>query len=238
MAMDHALSACLGPGQGVLRLYRWAHPTASFGRNEPVRGRYDVEAARRRGIEFVRRPTGGRAVLHDRELTYALVLPVTRGMSLRALCGLVNEGLVRALDTLDVSASMAPAEGRALRPSAGPCFRRPSEGEVTVGGRKLVGSAQARLGRSILQHGSLLLGPGQERLTWLRGETEEASVPTCLEEILDSVPSWNVLVEAVLAGLRGVMGGEWSQAELTEAEGEESRKLECHYASDGWTWRV
>ncbi len=184
MAVDHALATCLGPGEGVLRLYRWASPTASFGRNEPARGRYDLEAAQRAGIEFVRRPTGGRAVLHDRELTYAVALPVTSGMSLRAVYRMVNEGLVKALGALGVPATMASAEGRALSPAAGPCFRRPSEGEVTVEGRKLVGSAQARIGSAILQHGSLLLGPGQERLADLRGEVEEASDPTCLEASL------------------------------------------------------
>ncbi len=237
MAFDHALAACLGPGEGVLRLYRWTIPTASFGRNEPTKGRYDVEAGRRAGIEFVRRPTGGRAVLHDRELTYAVVLPITAEMSLRAVYRLVNEGLVGALDSLGVPASMAPATRRALSPAAGPCFEHPSEGEVTVDGRKLVGSAQARIGHAILQHGSLLLGSGQERLAALRGEVDNASDPTCLDEILDAVPSWDVLVEAVTAGLSGVLSGKWHRAGLTDAERAEARSLETHYASDRWTWR-
>ncbi len=237
MAVDHALARCLGQGEGVLRLYRWATPTVSFGRNEPARGRCDLEIARRASIDFVRRPTGGRAVLHDRELTYAVALPVTSGMSLRAVYRMVNEGLVKALDALGVPASTAPAEGRALPPAAGPCFRRPSEGEVTVAGRKLVGSAQARIGSAILQHGSLLLGPGQERLADLRGEVEEASDPTCLEEILDGVPSWDVLVGTVTAGLSEVLSGEWHQAVLTEAERGQARALQTHYVSTEWTWR-
>ncbi len=237
MTTDHALAACLGPGEGVLRLYRWAIPTASFGRNEPARGRYDLEAARRSGIEFVRRPTGGRAVLHDRELTYAIVLPITSGMSLRAVYRLVNQGLLGALGTLGVPASMAPA-GSVLPPAAGPCFEHPAEGEVTVDGRKLVGSAQARIGRAILQHGSLLVGSGQDALAALRGEVDEASDPTCLDEILDVVPSWDVLVEAVVAGLSGVLSGKWHRGGLTEAERAEASSLESHYASDGWTWRT
>ena len=237
MAIDHALAMCLRPGEGVLRLYRWARPTASFGRNEPARGRYDLEAARRSGIEFVRRPTGGRAVLHDRECTYGVVLPITRDMSLRAVYRMVNEGLVTALATLGVPASMAPAEARTLSPAAGPCFKHPSEGEVTVDGRKLVGSAQARIGGAILQHGSLLLEVGQEQLAVLRGEVDGASDPICLEEILDVVPPWDILVEAVTAGLSAVLSGEWHQADLTDVERAETRRLEVHYASDGWTWR-
>lgn len=238
MAVDHALALGLSPGEGVLRLYRWATPTVSFGRNEPARGRYDLEAARRAGIGFVRRPTGGRAVLHDRELTYAVVLPVTSGMSLRAVYRMVNQGLVKALDALGVPASMAPAEGRAIAPDAGPCFRHPSEGEVMVAGRKLVGSAQARVGSAILQHGSLLLGPGQERLAGLRGEVEESSAPISLEEILDGMPSWDVLVESVIQGFGSVLSGEWHRAGLTEVELREAQAFETHYASGGWTWRM
>ena len=238
MAVDHALAACLRPGEGVLRLYRWAMPTASLGRNEPARGLYDLEAARGIGIDFVRRPTGGRAVLHDRELTYAVVLPVSAGISLRAVYRMVNEGLVRALEAVGVPASMARGHGPAPPTGAGPCFRRPTEGEVTVDGKKLVGSAQARIGRTILQHGSLLLGPGQGRLADLRGEVEEASGPTCLEEILDEVPSWNVLVGVVEAGLREVLRGDWSRAGLSDAERAEARVLEKHYLSGRWTWRM
>ncbi len=238
MAVDHALATCLGSGEGVLRLYRWTSPTASFGRNEPSKDRYDLQAAKNAGIEFVRRPTGGRAVLHDRELTYAVVMPITTGMSLRGAYRLVNEGLVRALCSLGVPASMAAAGERALSPAAGPCFRRPTEGEVIVNGRKLVGSAQARLAGAMLQHGSLLVGSGQERLAALRGEIEEASQPTCLDEILDVVPSWDVLVGTVVAGLSDVLSGEWHHEGLRDAERAEARLLETHYASAGWTWRT
>ena len=67
MALDHALADTLAPGAGVLRFYRWARATVSFGRNQPASGNYDRELARELGMGFVRRPTGGRAVLHDLE---------------------------------------------------------------------------------------------------------------------------------------------------------------------------
>jgi lipoate-protein ligase A len=237
MAADEALATCLSPGEGVLRLYRWSSPTVSFGRNEPADGLYDLEAARQAGIHFVRRPTGGRAVLHDRELTYAIVIPITAGMSVRALYRLVNQGLVSSLDSLGVPASMAPGGSPTLSLDAGPCFEHPAEGEVTVSGRKLVGSAQARLGSAILQHGSLLIGPGQQRLADLRGAVDDGPAPICLEEILDAVPSWDVLVEAVVVGVSGVLGGEWHRGGLSDAERAESKVLNSRYASHGWTWR-
>ena len=144
MAVDHALAACSSPGEAVLRIYRWGCPTVSFGRNEPALDRYDPARGHSAGIEFVRRPTGGRAVLHDRELTYAAVLPCPTPGGLRATYGLINRGLVEALCSLGVPAAMAAGRGLHTGPDAGPCFDEPAPGEVTVAGRKLVGSAQAR----------------------------------------------------------------------------------------------
>ena len=151
MAVDHALAACLSPGEAVLRIYRWSGPTVSFGRNEPAHDRYGPALGRDAGIEFVRRPTGGRAVLHDRELTYAAVLPGPSRGGLKAAYGLINRGLVEALSSLGVPAQMAAGRGPPAGPDSGPCFDEPAPGEVTVAGRKLVGSAQARLEGALLQ---------------------------------------------------------------------------------------
>ena len=252
MAVDHALAACLNPGEAVLRIYRWSRPTVSFGRNEPARGRYDPAAGRAAGIEFVRRPTGGRAVLHDRELTYAAVLPLTTAGGLRATYRLINRGLVKALCSLGVPAEMAEGRDSPTGLDSGPCFEEPAPGEITVAGRKLVGSAQARLEGAILQHGSLLIGPGQNRLlgllsTHLGSRTDtharetdrpaRVQAPISLEEVLCHTPSWSHLVDAVVAGFSGVAGGEWRRGELKEPERLGSMELVERYASPEWTWR-
>ncbi len=157
MALDHALATCLADGEGVVRLYGWTRPTVSFGRNEPAAGLYSVDAAETDGIDFVRRPTGGRAVLHDRELTYAVVAPLRRVGR--------REGRVRGDQRSSRrSAAGARGPGGSGRRAARRCgrtraraFRRPAVGEVDAWGRKLVGSAQARLEGALLQHGSILL---------------------------------------------------------------------------------
>lgn len=250
MAVDHALAACLSPGEAVLRIYRWSGPTVSFGRNEPAHGRYGPALGRSAGIEFVRRPTGGRAVLHDRELTYAAVLPCPSRGGLKAAYGLINRGLVEALSSLGVPAQMAAGQGPPAGPDSGPCFDEPAPGEVTVAGRKLVGSAQARLEGALLQHGSLLIGPGQDRLLALDttlsgvrtarcgGELENGRVqaPTSLEEVLGQAPAWSDLVEAVISGLSGVTGGDWHRGELTEPERAKYMALAERYTSAEWTW--
>ena len=252
MAVDHALAACLNPGEAVFRIYRWSRPTVSFGRNEPARGRYDLAAGRDAGIDFVRRPTGGRAVLHDRELTYAAILPLTGRGGLRATYELINRGLVQALWSLGVPGVLVEVGGSSAGLDSGPCFNQPAPGEVTVAGRKLVGSAQARLEGAILQHGSLLIGPGQERLLGLGsqsagpraggnamepGKYEHVQAPISLEEVLGQAPSWYDLVEAVISGLSGLTGGDWHRGELTEPERVKSLEFAERYASAEWTWR-
>ena len=252
MAVDHALAACLNPGEAVLRVYRWSGPTVSFGRNEPARDHYDPAAGRDAGIEFVRRPTGGRAVLHDRELTYAVVLPLITEVGLRGTYRLINRGLVEALRSLGVPAVMAEGRGLPASLDSEPCFDEPAPGEVTVEGRKLVGSAQARLDGAILQHGSLLIGPGQERLSALGSRSTDFRAlghrrqperggplkpPVCLEEVLGQAPPWYDLVDAVIWGFSGVAGGDWHRGELTAAERVRSMELVERYSSKEWTWR-
>ncbi len=177
MALDRALlESMIGQKTPVLRLYRWAPATLSFGRNQPARGLYDESAAAARGIGFVRRPTGGQAVLHDDELTYAVAAPLAAIGKPRLAYRRINQALVVGLRSLGLEASVAggadgardgSADEEGGREAAVPpdwaaaCFRRPERGEVVVRGRKLVGSAQRVEHRAILQHGSILLGGSQ-----------------------------------------------------------------------------
>ena len=251
MARDHALARTLAPGTAILRLYRWRTPTVSLGRNEPARGLYDRAAAARLGIGFVRRPTGGRCVLHQEELTYAVLLPAGALGGPRRAYRRIHAGLVRALVALGVPAELAGGE-RTPPPSAGPCFALAAPGEVTVAGRKLVGSAQARLEGALLQHGSLLLAPGQDALEALRtgatcgpataafesvaargaGDAAAAS----LREVLGAVPPWEALARAVTLGMAAEVEGAWSDCTVAVDEGAEAT-LRRNYASPAWTWR-
>lgn len=239
MAIDHALAEALAPGQAVLRLYRWCEPTVSFGRNEAARGRYDDQRGRARGIAFVRRPTGGRAVLHDRELTYAAVLPLRTLGGLRAAYRWVNLALLAGLERLGVAAHLAAGDGRALgQEGAAPCFLAPAPGELVVEGRKLVGSAQGRVGGALLQHGSLLLDGGQEELLALCGACGHPSMrATTLAELLGRAPAWETVADAVLAGFRATFAGDWRVGGLTARETALAEMHRERYASPEWTWR-
>jgi lipoate-protein ligase A len=166
-------------GEGFVRLYRWEPWCLSFGRHEPALRRYDRARIERRGLDTVRRPTGGRAVWHARELTYAVAAPVawfgTLGESYRS----IHQAIAEALDTLGVRATLAddrPAQGV----GAGACFAAPVGGEVMVGDGKLVGSAQLRQGEAFLQHGSLLLEDDQSLVAELTVGPVAARMETTL----------------------------------------------------------
>lgn len=171
MAVDAELLAqCAVTGATYLRLYRWDPPALSIGRNQ------SFEGTLRRGMAVVRRPTGGKAVWHEHELTYAVAAPVAAFGSLRTAYCEIHTRIARALRSLGVDAALAPY-GRAVRVSDGPtsCFAVAVGGEIVAQGRKLVGSAQVRRGDAFLQHGSILLGGSQERAGG-RGEVTLAAV--------------------------------------------------------------
>ncbi len=261
MAIDVALLESVKTGGApVLRLYRWSPACLSFGRNQPARGRYDAAAAAERGIDLVRRPTGGQAVLHDDELTYAVIAPVAAIGKPRAAYAAINEALVVGLRRLGVEAKMAGPElaagaGVPDGPgSDGPdwdaaCFRWPERGEVVVGGAKLVGSAQRMESRTILQHGSILVGgsqaPAEELLIARGSESGRAAYAgggpgagwTTLEGELGERPGMDVLAEAVRAGFAEVLGATMEPSSLSPDEGEAAARERARFASDEWTWR-
>jgi len=251
MALDHTLARELPAGRGWVRLYRWSRPTLSLGRNEPARHVLDRAALRRDGIDVVRRPTGGRAVLHDHELTYAVVAPIRALGGVRAGYALLNRGLAEGLALLGVRATPAP-EGAAGPLDAGACFRGAARGEVVAAGRKLVGSAQVRIGDVLLQHGSILISDDQWRLARYRraGGTEpeeegrpEDPLPATLEDLLGREVGPGEVAEAVGRGFRRVLPGDWRGAATRGSlEGGDvpfrpAPDLLDHYRSPEWSWR-
>lgn len=242
MARDHALTEALPPGVALLRLYGWSTPTVSFGRNEPVRGRYDVEGMLSAGLDVVRRPTGGRAVLHHRELTYAVALPIRALGGVRRAYARIHRALGRGLASLGVSAGIADGGGEASvrGVDAGPCFGHPAPGELVALGRKLVGSAQVRMGSALLQHGSILIENDQGGLLrWTAGPTDRGG-GVSLAELIGGAPSVREVRAAVRVGFAEEFGAPDRGAHWgveTPAGPEAVGRLEEVYRSDSWTWR-
>ncbi len=253
MAVDEAIMDAAREGRITLRFYAWSPPCLSLGRHQPARGRYDLEAARERGIDVVRRPTGGRAIYHHRELTYAVAAPAGLWGGLRSAYRRINRALLRGLSRLGAEVAEAGRDARVPGPSSRACFRDPLPGEIVAGGRKLVGSAQWRDRGALLQHGSILLHDEQEMAERLRldgasrkpaagrppAETEPAGGPSAgLSDLLDEVPPPDRLAQALRPGFRDVLGLPVRDGRLSAAEVERAEALEARYRGDDWTWRL
>jgi len=192
------------------------------------------------GVDVVRRPTGGREVLHDRELTYSVAFPLHHLSGVRESYRVLNVALVGALRSLGVPAEVAKPVGQTPGPGAGPCFAAPAAGEVVVSGRKLVGSAQVRIGGAILQHGSILLGPPSVPVhaLWVDGsgggETDSGAT---LADFVEEPIGFPRVAAAVEAAMAGTFGGKWVRGDLTEEERVVARGVLPRYESAEWTWR-
>ncbi len=161
MARDAELLASHRPGdEPILRLYRWQPAAVTIGHNQQFSD-FAEQAIADKGYDLVRRPTGGRAILHADELTYAVIgsspSPLF-GDTLHGTYMKINEALLAFLGRLDVDANLSAGESRESARGL-VCFRSAGQHEVKVRGRKLIGSAQRRTGGVFLQHGSILAGP-------------------------------------------------------------------------------
>ncbi len=205
MAVDHALlDRAATHDEAVLRLYAWARPTVSLGIHE--KAKFDAAAAAAQGLDVVRRPTGGRALLHDREVTYSVTAPA-RDSAWRDAYAAINRLLLDALRRLGVPASAAERRGRPLAPDGAACFAEPNVGEIVIAEQKLVGSAQRRDEHAFLQHGSILLHDDQARVANLRGAAAPPPAATLSAALARDVSAGEVHA-AILAALRDALGGD------------------------------
>ena len=204
MAVDAALLAyAQSTSAGVWRCYAWERPTVSFGRHEAVRGRFDQDSIVAAGLDVARRPTGGRALLHSREVTYSVTLPLADNASWRQAYAAINRILLDALISLGVDAMLVPASVAApTRPDGPLCFDVPTPGEIVVHGAKLVGSAVWRARGAYLQHGSILLHDDQAMLVGAAHAPIVAPPPAAtLAACCPVAPTWSAVADALESAL-------------------------------------
>lgn len=229
MACDSELLERVGAGESppTVRFFGWDPPAISLGRHQPALEPAAADALRDLGVEWVRRPTGGRAVYHgrpDEELTYSVVAP------LDALCsegGLVDvyrrihAALAAGLESLGVAAELAPRPDSSRPPGPrGPvaCFASSVQYEVTVGGRKLLGSAQRRARHALLQHGSLPLHGGQAPLAAAWPGVLDGRPPLALAEAAGRRIPFDRVAGALATAFADRLGIRLEPGELSEAE--------------------
>ena len=244
MAVDEALLQCMADGNDpVLRLYGFAPPCVSVGRFQSAGDLGDDGQRRQDGVGLVRRPTGGRAVLHDDEVTYAVVLgrhhlqPFGKRAAYRASAAI----LLRLLPSLGIQGAVQPgAAGPAPHEPDPDCFRSTAEYEITAGRKKLVGSAQTTTRDAALQHGTIPLSGAYTRIArYLRPRPVPApGQVACATSVAHETASRRSYEEALqLLATAAAARLQVRRSELTAAEARLARELEeTRYACPRWTW--
>src|SRR2546421_11723943 len=244
MAVDEVLldGVAAGTTPPTLRFYAWTPPCLSLGYFQPF-DVVDLDGCRALGVEVVRRPTGGRAILHDRELTYSLALPASmlgHDGGVLPSSPRLSLALQDGLRQLGVPATLAPQSASSSGVHGPACFDRPSAHEILLHGRKLVGSAQMRRGRGVLQHGSILIEPHMDKLLACLHQTDgerglEEGVAGLAELGVTDVGS---IASAVGAAFVAGFGVRLVEAPLRPEEEEAVRALaRSKYQSTRWTQR-
>jgi len=185
------------------------------------------------GLDTVRRPTGGRAVWHEHEITYAVAAPQHTFGSLQATYLAIHHMLAGALTSLGVPVAHADATRRVEGLGAGPCFSSPVGGEIIAHGQKLVGSAQLREGDAFLQHGSVLLDGGQDIVARIRrGATGQKIQATSLTAVLNRPVEFDEVSDAVASQACRQWPGPWNGPTSSP------QPSSCFSFDDSaWTWR-
>jgi lipoate-protein ligase A len=240
MARDSALQArAARTGETVFSIYSWTRPTLSFGRHQPATGLYDIDKIRSANVDVVRRPTGGRAILHDHEVTYSVTAPLKDAAPLRETYSRINRILLDGLARLGVGVELASPSERAAAPSMRPCFETPGEGELVARGSKLVGSAQWRNEGALLQHGSILVEDDQSALPSFAARgvgTDLIPQPATLHALLGRSPDVSEVASAMFDAVRSLE--DEGAIELSEGEiHDETMSNIPHFLDEGWTWR-
>jgi lipoyl(octanoyl) transferase len=259
MAVDEAILDAVRRDEApaTLRLYAWEPACFSLGYAQPI-GDVDKKILQEHGWHLVRRPTGGRAILHTDEITYSVVGPPEdprlAGGVLESYKHLAS-ALLNALHILGIPAealekpSSSSAESTRHHEENPICFEVPSNYEITVVGKKLIGSAQARRRDGVLQHGSLPLHGDLTRIVRvlaLPGEEEKIKASerllaraTTVQAILGKTLPWEIAADALVAAFKQTLNLDLELSHLTEAEEQRARELvEEKYANPRWTERV
>jgi lipoyl(octanoyl) transferase len=241
MAVDEYVFAGLdNEPRTIVRFYSWERPTASLGYSQDAAKVLDLDYCRQNGIDVVRRITGGKLVLHWRELTYAVASSDTEAFSTtlaESYCR-ISLGLIRGLEKMGLQARLAGPAPSSYSKGNMPCFAYPARDEIEIDGRKIIGSAQKRLGGRFLQHGSIPLQDDEGLLRRLSaGRDEETELRrTSISEALGHSVDRKWAIDCLVKGMAEHFGVEFDPLVLDAAAEEAIQRIQKRrYEADAWT---
>lgn len=258
MALDEALMDWHSEGliPPVIRFYEWEPATVSIGYFQTASKDIDLQAVKEQGLGFVRRPTGGRAVLHEHELTYSIIvaesypnMPPTVTEAYRVL----SEGLLEGFKNLGMDAyfsvpETAEQQDALKKPKSAVCFDAPSWYELVVEGKKVAGSAQTRQKGVILQHGAILLHLDIEKLLSVFAFSSDAvkermriNLPNkavAMDTLIDRHITVEECVTAFKAGFAKALDITFESFVLSDDQEAYVKKIEAEkYGNDSWNFK-
>ena len=256
MAMDEALLNFVSRGEidPVIRFYTWNPATLSIGYFQRLQKEIDIDKVKEKGYGLVRRQTGGRGVLHDKELTYSVIVPESHPnmpSTVTEAYKIISQGLLEGFKNLGFETYFAIPRSKEERdklkqPRSSVCFDAPSWYELVVEGRKIAGSAQTRQKGVILQHGSILQDIDIDDLfdmfkfknERLKAKMKENFVQkaVAINDISNQHITLNEMENAFEAGFKKGLNIDFKPLELTEKQLEEVQELEDKYRSEAWMY--
>lgn len=258
MAMDEALLTMHSAGEipPVIRFYEWAEPTLSIGYFQQAMKDMNIEAIRGQGIDFVRRPTGGRAVLHEHELTYSVIVSEKHPQMPKNVTDayrVLSEGILKGFHHLGMDAYFSVPESKEQlddlkKPKSAVCFDAPSWYELVVEGKKVAGSAQTRQKGVILQHGAILLDVNIDKLLSVFHFTSDEQKQRMRAKLVQKAVAINDLTDATITaseaaaafqrGFEESLHIELVPYELTNEQLHVVEEIMCtKYMSDEWNFK-
>ena len=257
MAMDEALLNFVSRGEidPVIRFYTWNPATLSIGYFQRLQKEIDSDKVKEKGYGLVRRQTGGRGVLHDKELTYSVIVPEAHPnmpSTVTEAYKIISQGLLEGFKNLGFETYFAIPRSKEERdklkqPRSSVCFDAPSWYELVVEGRKIAGSAQTRQKGVILQHGSILQDIDIDDLfdmfifknERLKAKMKENFVQkaVAINDISNQHITLNEMENAFKSGFKKGLNIDFKPLELTEKQKEEVQELEEKYRSEAWMHR-
>jgi lipoate-protein ligase A len=240
MARDEYLfNLCHQRKAGFFRLYSWYNPSFSFGASQKIAKVLDLHYIEDSGFSYVRRITGGKAVLHDDEITYAVISSEDifyKQHDLYQSYLLIAKVLVDAFGRLGLQASLSPGSPAKWSKSNNPCFSFPTANEIEIAGKKIIGSAQKRDNKALLQHGSIPITMDFERYargTHSRAELIKRSMTT-LAQVGEK--SRTGLITALIESFQSFVNSTLQEFDFEKNQKREIATLEKKYGSKDWNF--
>jgi lipoate-protein ligase A len=242
MARDEYLFRhCHTHKAGFFRLYSWEQPTFSIGVSQKIDKVLNLDYIEEHGCAYVRRITGGKTVLHLDEITYAVVSSEDTFYiehDLYRSYKLISQILVTAFQRLGVAAALSPGSSAALSRSSNPCFSFPTPNEIEIDGKKIVGSAQKRDNRALLQHGSIPVS--MDYHLYAEGSRSRPDIikrrMTTLGDVSQHTRS--ELIDSLIASFQSFLGESLKEFDFAAIEKEEIHEIEKKYQSREWNFNL